>query len=435
MDQSEESRTVVVSGVPEILTSSRMADKLVIHFQRSRSNGGDVVRIQYPTNYKGVAFITFEDIEDAERVLKKEQIMQDKEFPKEYALTVFKFSDDVFFFVRAEVDLSLFSNYDKLIQDLQAVHRSVRISLLPSKGRVTVEGPFRAVRELREDLLRQARTGRDRRVGSRTDDQSADVLKGSLEDTSGDDQESSIWVDTNTLRYIQKFYSDDYDRCLSKYFVDAGLEEVGDLTLITLKGKGRSSSVRSAKSELEHLVMTRQSALRFQRIDYRSPDEHQKKKLLHLCRDLNALYNDILLIPLDSCIEVIGPSASSHLFCKGVEHRRRLPAADVPPHPHRERRVGPTAPAAPPSGAHFPASELRGSVEELQTAEEQNGAADRQNGPSPLPAPMGSSDLSVGQLSDSPSGVSGEGQTKRLQSQRITTNMLNRYDNPTGAQP
>ncbi|KAG7463861.1 hypothetical protein MATL_G00181140 [Megalops atlanticus] len=331
MDQSEESRTVVVSGVPEILSSSRMADKLVIHFQRSRSNGGDVVRIQYPTNCKGVAFVTFEDIEDAERVLKKEQIMQDREFPEKYALTVFKFSDDVFFFVRAEVDLSLFSDHDKLIQDLRAVHRSVRISLLPSKGRVTVEGPFRAVRELREDLLRQAQRGRDWHVGSRTDDQSADVSKGSLKDINGDDQESSIWLDTNTLKYIQKFYGIDYDRCLSKYFVDAGLEEVGDLTLITLKGKGRSSSLRSAKSELEHLVLTRQSALRFQGIDYRSSDEHQKKKLLHLCRDLNAVYDDILLIPLDSCIEVIGPSMSSHLFCKRVEDRRVLLEGHSPP--------------------------------------------------------------------------------------------------------
>lgn len=61
MNLSEENRTVVVSGVPDTLSSSRMADKLVIHFQSSRSHGGDVENIKYPTSFKGVAFVTFEN--------------------------------------------------------------------------------------------------------------------------------------------------------------------------------------------------------------------------------------------------------------------------------------------------------------------------------------------------------------------------------------
>lgn len=61
MNLSEENRTVVVSGVPDTLSSCRMADKLVIHFQSSRSHGGDVENIKYPTSFKGVAFVTFEN--------------------------------------------------------------------------------------------------------------------------------------------------------------------------------------------------------------------------------------------------------------------------------------------------------------------------------------------------------------------------------------
>ena len=62
MDVVDEIRTVVVSGVPDILPSDRMADKLVIHFQSLRSNGGDVQNILYPTISTGVAFVTFDNI-------------------------------------------------------------------------------------------------------------------------------------------------------------------------------------------------------------------------------------------------------------------------------------------------------------------------------------------------------------------------------------
>lgn len=63
MDSSVARRTLVVSGVPDALSPSRMADKLVIHFQRSKNHGGDVQHVQYPTNLKGVAFVTFDRIQ------------------------------------------------------------------------------------------------------------------------------------------------------------------------------------------------------------------------------------------------------------------------------------------------------------------------------------------------------------------------------------
>lgn len=57
-------RTVVVSGVPDLLPPSRMVDKLTIHFQsRRRSDGGDVEVVTYPTNMEGVAFVTFDRAE------------------------------------------------------------------------------------------------------------------------------------------------------------------------------------------------------------------------------------------------------------------------------------------------------------------------------------------------------------------------------------
>ncbi|KAJ8393746.1 hypothetical protein AAFF_G00056610 [Aldrovandia affinis] len=418
VDPSEEPRTVVVSGVPDVLPCSRMADKLEIHFQSSRSHGGDVDRIRYPTNIRGVAFVTFEDVRDVDKVLETDQIMEDKEFPEAYTLTVFKFSDDVFFFARGEADLSLFGDYERLVRALRASHRSVRIvSLLPSEGRVLVEGPFRAVRELREDLStraqteqaqsKRAQTQRDQcgwlredlskraqteqaqskraqteqaqSKGSQTQRDQCGQLReaqskraqteqaqskraqtqsdqcgqlreaqskraqtqgdqcgrsspgdvaeagpaGASEEGASYDQESRTWVDTSVFKYIQRFYREDFDLCLSRYFVEASCEEMGDLTQITLKAKGPSSSVRGAKSELEVSVTTRQSALRSHRIAYGTADEERRRALESLCGDLN-VYPDVLLIPLASCIEVIGPSLAGHLLCESVEKRRAL---------------------------------------------------------------------------------------------------------------
>ncbi|XP_011482930.1 RNA-binding protein 43 [Oryzias latipes] len=152
-------RTVVVSGVPAPLPPSRMADKLTIHFQsRRRSAGGDVEGVTYPTDMDGVAFVTFDRAEDAAKVVEKEQqVMEDEEFPAVYTLTVFPFSTDVFLYVNsATVDLSVFDDPASLIARLKSTYRSIRFQRLPQQSKVSIEGPFYAVRALREDLTARA---------------------------------------------------------------------------------------------------------------------------------------------------------------------------------------------------------------------------------------------------------------------------------------
>ncbi|KAK9524047.1 hypothetical protein VZT92_017914 [Zoarces viviparus] len=154
------SRTVVVSGVPDPLPVSRMVDKLTIHFlSRRRSRGGDVEVVTYPTNMDGVAFVTFDKAEDAERVVrKKRQLMKDEEFPDDYLLTVFPFTRDMFLYVHsATVDLSVFGrDPSTLIQSLRSAHRSLHFRPSPQQTKATVEGPFSAVQGLRQDLILRA---------------------------------------------------------------------------------------------------------------------------------------------------------------------------------------------------------------------------------------------------------------------------------------
>ncbi|NXG76931.1 RBM43 protein, partial [Baryphthengus martii] len=90
-------RTVVIAGVPDgLLHDDVMTDILMIHFQMSKNNGGDVEEVKYPTRSKGVAYVTFEDQEVVEGVLKKaEHRLEDKRLSRYYPLKVTRYCENV----------------------------------------------------------------------------------------------------------------------------------------------------------------------------------------------------------------------------------------------------------------------------------------------------------------------------------------------------
>ncbi|XP_040887998.1 uncharacterized protein LOC121177740 [Toxotes jaculatrix] len=518
-DSWDGSRTVVVSGVPDLLPASRMVDKLTIHFQsRRRSHGGDVEGVRYPTNARGVAYVTFDKAEDAERVVRKEQqIMTDNKFPEDYLITVFPFTRDVFLYVAsAKVDLSVFgSNQASLIESLRSIHRSVRFQPLPGQRKAVIEGPFAAVKALREDLILRASqpkstvsattaavglreslpnprvishpesvraescsgskakrepaasnslstplqstgeatqvqsllsnaktlnassrqkvfstvesfsdtdSGEEEKLGAGSrlrmpteyitkqakansrhvfdqvisagirsplsgvdlvpaekisakhpglDDssqisaartkggnplgslhKSTDYLKESdqsssavaikllqtrLKDDSAssessakdaeelsaacseDPEETCMWVDSYTFRYIVKFDRKEFDRCLKGLEVSVECVDSKDLTQILLTAKQTSktaSGIQQALTNLKMLVNRWMSMLRVHQI---SCDEAEKQKLTQICSDANFVFSDVLYTFEDSRVTVVGPFLSCLLFCERVK--------------------------------------------------------------------------------------------------------------------
>ncbi|NXX79112.1 IN35 protein, partial [Urocolius indicus] len=63
-------RTVRVRGFPAELPPDRVADKLTIHFLRSRNGGGEIADVQVLPGAQACALITFETLEVAQRILK-----------------------------------------------------------------------------------------------------------------------------------------------------------------------------------------------------------------------------------------------------------------------------------------------------------------------------------------------------------------------------
>ncbi|NXV15903.1 IN35 protein, partial [Cepphus grylle] len=63
-------RTVRVRGLPAELPPDRVADKLTIHFLRSRNGGGEIADLRLLPGEPPCALITFEAPEVAQRILK-----------------------------------------------------------------------------------------------------------------------------------------------------------------------------------------------------------------------------------------------------------------------------------------------------------------------------------------------------------------------------
>ncbi|NWU84898.1 IN35 protein, partial [Onychorhynchus coronatus] len=63
-------RTLRVRGFPGELPPDRVADKLTIHFLRSRNGGGDIAEVRVLPGPPPCGLVTFEAPEVAQRILK-----------------------------------------------------------------------------------------------------------------------------------------------------------------------------------------------------------------------------------------------------------------------------------------------------------------------------------------------------------------------------
>ncbi|XP_072905195.1 RNA-binding protein 43-like [Hemitrygon akajei] len=148
-------KKIQVLNVPTISTE-KIVDKLTIHFQIRKNGGGEVLDVEYPTSVEGCAFVTFVNEEDANNVLKQEQILEvDKE---QYKLKICEVENgesatdkvQVIQFVIAKLDTGRF--HTKMVQELILRHR---FEILNYQGSVAmIKGSFSSLKELRRILMK-----------------------------------------------------------------------------------------------------------------------------------------------------------------------------------------------------------------------------------------------------------------------------------------
>uniref|UniRef100_A0A8C3R0P1 RING-type E3 ubiquitin transferase n=1 Tax=Cyanoderma ruficeps TaxID=181631 RepID=A0A8C3R0P1_9PASS len=150
-------RTVRVQGFPGELPPDRAADKLTIHFLRSRNGGGDIAEVRVLPGSPPCALITFEAPEVAQRILKvKNHVLAigKTRYPLEVTLHAAELSpDEIFIHVCMTVDYGKLPVGKTLLRDLQKSYSDVQFSFDSKNTHCTVQGPFTQLQAFSRDLL------------------------------------------------------------------------------------------------------------------------------------------------------------------------------------------------------------------------------------------------------------------------------------------
>ncbi|KAM6238728.1 uncharacterized protein LJ264_012831 [Porphyrio hochstetteri] len=150
-------RTVRVRGLPADLPPDRVADKLTIHFLRSRNGGGEIADVQVLPGPRPYALVTFEALEVAQRVLKAEShvlAFGGKRYPLEVTAYTEELSPDQIF-----IQVSMVVDYDKLpagktlLKTLHKGYSNVQLNFDSRNAHCVLKGPFTELQAFSRDLL------------------------------------------------------------------------------------------------------------------------------------------------------------------------------------------------------------------------------------------------------------------------------------------
>ncbi|KAM6368907.1 uncharacterized protein J5M81_014803 [Pluvialis apricaria] len=150
-------RTVRVRGLPADLPPDRVADKLTIHFLRSRNGGGDIAELRVLAGRPPCAIITFEAPEVAQRILKVKNhtlSVGGKTYPLEVTAHVAELSpDEIFIRACVIVDYGKLPAGKTLLRNLHKGYSNVQFNFDSKNTHCIVKGPFTELQAFSRDLL------------------------------------------------------------------------------------------------------------------------------------------------------------------------------------------------------------------------------------------------------------------------------------------
>ncbi|KFQ46726.1 RNA-binding protein 43, partial [Nestor notabilis] len=326
---AKSARTVVIAGVPDgLLHNDVMTDILTIHFQMSKNNGGDVEDVTYPTDKKGVAYVTFEDQKVVESVLKKnEHRLEDKRLSRYYPLKVTRYCEDVFSSVTSVLNMSIFKEQFVLEDLIQEIRRSTDLSFGPlqSNGHISVQGSFPDIKLLRDFLLLKEKSlsEKDKREKGTSHQrprrrQQQHRLTTEMSNFVHGAEKQVVVLDTDVYRYMKSFFP--------KTFLvndDTVISDItdGDVTTLYIENAGSRSDVGRVlriKEKIENWSIKLHKTLRKERIDFKGHTRNEKERYRRACESVKPHYPHVLIISYDTHIDVIGYSSEVFEFTKEV---------------------------------------------------------------------------------------------------------------------
>ncbi|KAL1786002.1 RNA-binding protein 43, partial [Sigmodon hispidus] len=316
-DPTVSERTIVVSGLPVGL----LKDKLVkLYFP---DDGGHVEEVIYPSRTKGIAYIIFKEKKVAEKVITQKKYL----LASKPQITVSHFSEKVFNYVMAILDLSVFRTQivlESLVMDLKKKIPALNFSALGPSGKISVKGPFLAIMKLKEALMtkaisalennrKYAAEGRNQSILQKPENSTA--TPGTSVPESARSQ-GTLVLDTDIFFYL-KHKCDFYELTLNKYHILCQERVDGDVTTICLQdapGGSQPSSVRLVRELIEECVQGLHPELRKETVVLEGRGAREKRHIKQACEQLCCRYLKVLINLHSTHIDIIGPSSDTFMF-------------------------------------------------------------------------------------------------------------------------
>ncbi|XP_027520623.1 uncharacterized protein LOC113957381 [Corapipo altera] len=334
-------RTVRVRGLPAELPPDRVADKLTIHFLRSRNGGGDIAEVRMLPGPPPCGLITFEAPEVAQRILKlKDHVLAigGMQYPLEVTLHTEELSpDEIFIRACMIIDYAKLPTGKTLLRDLHKGYSNVQFNFDSKNTHCIVQGPFTELQAFSRDLLgslnlRSKATGEillpgssrgAKEMGMHNHQQVPDSTE-SAEETAklpnGDQvcemtakipsprgpvdgeaveqlEEFSLMMDLDIYLYMQRFCAAKYQGVLRQHRVDVVDVTSDGITILYLQPSGGLSgdmeALREARLTLQQLYQQLEVSLRKEKIAKRGLGM-DSQALRALTRELQKLYPQLL---------------------------------------------------------------------------------------------------------------------------------------------
>lgn len=322
-DPTVSERTVVVSGLPVGLLKDQLVKR---YFQ---DEGGNVEEVIYPSRSKGVAYIIFKEKKVAQGVIRQKK----HALGSEPRLTVSHFSEKVFNYVMAILDLSVFRTHivlESLVVDLKKKIPTLNFSPLGPSGKISVQGSFLAIMKLKQALLSKAisplennrKYGGERRNWNgqnprrilQKSENSVSILGTSVPEPASSPE--TLVLDTDIFLYL-KHKCEFYHLTLSKYHVLCQERVDGDVTTIYLQDARDGScpgGIRHVKEFIEECVQEFHLELRKELLVLEGKGDREKRNIKQALEELCCRYPRVLTNVHSTHIDLIGPPSDTYLF-------------------------------------------------------------------------------------------------------------------------
>ncbi|NXH37299.1 RBM43 protein, partial [Myiagra hebetior] len=206
---------------------------------------------------------------------------------------------------------------EDLVEEMKKQSPALSFGPLQPSGQIAVQGPFPALRVLREFLLLKAKSLSEE--GKREGKSHQRPRRKLQEHRGATEARSSVWdahkekevlvLDTDIYHYMRHFYPTAFQ---ANDVVISGVTD-GDITTVCMESAGRKVGAAPGsrvKETIENLSVKLQNILRKERLCFREHSIGEKLRYKQLCERLKPRYPTVLIIPYDTHIDFVGTSTA-----------------------------------------------------------------------------------------------------------------------------